>query len=287
MAAKIEAQYQHLPQMDPEKYNVRERLKVYRDRHDMANPVIAKPTSTGESDQKHTKESKGIALVSIVDQQMKILMTSKRFSHAFNEFVHGKYTMNKELLLRLFDQMYLEDKIVILSLDFAQIWYRVWLSLHKTPFYYIAKSKFESTFLVDGGTLLKKLIQRSKNAPKIWEIPKGRKKNKNEADVSCAAREFEEETSVTPKMYKLFPDAKRTYSYTDKGITYVNTYYIAYTKNAIEPVISFKNKEQIDEIGDIKWMSIEEIRLIDDDRRLQQFIRPIFRYVKNRLRGDQ
>lgn len=239
--------------------------------------------SMAERNGKYVKESKGVALVTHVDGKMKMLMTSKRFSHAYNEFVHGKYTSNKQQLQTLFDQMYLEDKIAILSLDFSQIWYRVWLDVRETSFYYIAKSKFESTFLIDAGARLKKFIKRSQNAPIIWEIPKGRRKNNSESHVVCAVRELEEETNVNIKMYKLYP-GKRTYSYTDKGITYVNTYYIAYTRSHITPVVDFRNKEQIDEIGDIKWMSIEDVRLIDDDRCLEKFIRPIFKYVKNQLR---
>jgi 8-oxo-dGTP pyrophosphatase MutT (NUDIX family) len=267
--------------MAEKKYDVRERIMAYRGRHSRAE---TEPADSTAFNTKQVKESRGIALVGIVDGKMSVLMTSKRFSYAFNEFVHGKYTMDRESLIRMFDQMYLEDKITILSLDFTQIWYRVWLNLRKTPVFYIAKSKFESNFLVDGGVFLRKLIQRSKNAPKIWEIPKGRKKNKNEASIHCAIREFAEETNITPKSYKLFPSAKRTYSYVDKGVTYINTYYIGYTRSPQEPVVSFKNKEQVDEIGDIKWMSIEDIRIVDSNKQLEKFIKPIFRYVRNRLR---
>ena len=213
-----------------------------------------------------------------------ILLICKRYTYSYNIFTHAKYnSSNSAALIELFSGMTVDEKLDILSMNFAQIWYRVWLNAPKGASYYLSKNKFESTFLLDGGARLKKLIAKSNNAAKIWEIPKGRKKNKIEPDINCAVREFFEETGVPKKSYKLF-DAKRTYSYIDAGTRYTNIYYLAFTKHNIEPRVNFGIQEQIDEISDIRWMTIEEIRFVDDTGRLEKFAKPIFNYIKKRNR---
>jgi 8-oxo-dGTP pyrophosphatase MutT (NUDIX family) len=116
----------------------------------------------------------------------------------------------------------------------------------------------------------------------VWEIPKGHKKNKNEPDIHCAVREFYEETRIPKKKYKIFPNT-RTYSYIDDNIRYTNIYYIAYTKYNFDPYIRFNCQDQIDEICDIRWMNMENVRRVDEYHRLETFIRPIFNFVKNHI----
>lgn len=270
--------------MEEHKYNVRDRIKVYR----QGKPETSGDGARHDDDEKNTRRSVGIACFAPIEEngvtRLKVLLGTKRFSYALNEIAQGKYTADKAELAKKFDNMYLEDKLVVASMTFDYIWYRVWLNFHRTPSYYIAKSKFESTFLVDQGNMLRRLIERSKNKPRVWEVPKGRKKNKSEADINCAMREFQEETGMTSKMYKLYPDVKRTYSFTDNGITYINTYYLAFTRTPISPEISLKNKDQVDEMGELKWMDLDEIRTVDTNGHLEQFLKPMMNYVRNRLR---
>lgn len=227
------------------------------------------------------KHSNGIACCRINKGRPEILLICKRYTYAYNLFVHAKYNSNSAAaLIDLFNGMTVDEKLDILSLNFTQIWYRVWLNSAVSSNYYMAKNKFESTFLPDNGVRLRKLIAKSQSAAKIWEIPKGRKKNKNEPEINCAIREFTEETGISKKSYKLYPLAYRTYSYIDAGVRYTNTYYFAFTKYNIEPRINFGLQDQIDEICDIKWMSIEEVRFVDTTGRLEKFIRPIFSFIK-------
>lgn len=210
-------------------------------------------------------------------------MVRKRFTYAFNTFVHGKYDpSNSAQVLELFNSMTLAEKLDILSLDFKQLWYRIWLgaTLGRAQVYPTAKSVFERAFVADGGDRLKRLLHKSTHHEELlWEVPKGRKRNKVESDVHCAVREFQEETGVSKHNYYL-TDATRTHTFTDEGIKYVNRYYIAYTTKKIEPIISFTKSEQLDEISDIRWMSIEDIRYSDSTGRLERLIKPIFNYVK-------
>ncbi|QYB17656.1 mRNA-decapping protein g5R [Pacmanvirus A23] len=233
------------------------------------------------------KVSLGIACCRFNGKNPEILLVCKRYTYAYNLFTHGKYNSNNNAeLITLFNGMTVEEKIDIRSLNFMQIWYRIWLdNTSRSPNYFLAKNKFESTFVVDNGVRLKKLLAKSTHVNKIWEIPKGRKTNKTEPDIHCAIREFYEETGVLKKNYKLFPGAKRLYSYVDDGTRYTNIYYLAFTKYNIEPRIDFGMQEQVDEICDIRWMDISAIRFVDDTGRLEKFISPIFNFMKKHAKN--
>lgn len=211
-----------------------------------------------------------------------MLFICKRYTYAFNLIAHGRYNEhNKAEMIALLGGTTVDEKLDLLSLNFSQIRYRVYLNKSQpNQNFFMAKNKFESTFVVDNGVKLRKLISKAANSNRLWEIPKGHKLNKSEPDIHCAVREFEEETGIAKKTYKLFPNAKKTYAYIDAGTRYTNTYYIAFTRSTIAPRINFNNQDQIDEISDIRWMNIDEIRQIDETKRLATFVKPIFNYIK-------
>jgi 8-oxo-dGTP pyrophosphatase MutT (NUDIX family) len=209
--------------------------------------------------------------------------------------VRGKYNSNdNDSIIRLFDGMTVDEKNDVLSLNFAQIWYRIWFSnttvgRQETTGYapagfVVAKSKFENTFLIDRGEKLRKLLGCSKiNAARIWEIPKGKKKNRNEADIHCAVREFYEETGVEKKSYKLFPNVRKQ-SYIDDGVQYTNIYYIAMACHNIAPRIDFNKQSQLEEVADIRWANSDALKTLDESGRLHKFVKPIFNFIKKHAR---
>ncbi len=226
------------------------------------------------------KISMGVACCRFNGTRPEILLVCKRYTYSYVKFVHGHYNSNNNaVLIALFNGMTIDEKHDLLSLNFAQIWYRIWLdNICRNTSYFVAKNKFESTFVIDGGARLRKLISSSTHSDKVWEIPKGHKKNKIEPDIHCAIREFYEETNVPKKKYKLLP-ASKTYSYIDDDVKYTYTYYIAIAEHMFEPRIDFSREDQINEISDIRWMDIDDIRWLRDSR-LENFIKPIFNYVK-------
>lgn len=234
------------------------------------------------------KQSIGIICIKFNNNKPEVLMVCKRYTYSYSDFLHGKYPQGdfrknssaKNELLKLFNGMTVEEKLDILSLDFEKMWYRVWLNGPRPHFFFIAKSRFESTFLVDNGVRLAKLISKSSHAQKVWEMPKGRKKSKSEPDLSCAIREFAEETNISKRSYRIIPGLKRTYGWTCNNIKYVNTYFTAIANHDINLSINFNTHDQINEVGDIRWMNIECIRSIDFSGRLETFIKPILRTVK-------
>jgi hypothetical protein len=180
--------------------------------------------------------------------------------------------------------MTIDEKLDVLSLNFVQIWYRIWLhNPQKTSNFYIAKSKYENTFAIDGGAHLRKLMSRStQSIDLIWEIPKGRKKNKSESDLQCGIREFAEETGVQRKKYKVFDDYTK-YSYISDGTRYTNIYYYAFSRDKFEPKVNIADSMQIGEIADIRWMPLIQIQAVDTSKRLYPVVRKLFNYVKGRL----
>ena len=227
--------------------------------------------------------SLGIACCQLNGRRPEILLVRKRFTYAFNQFIHGKYnSSNNEELISLFSGMTLDEKIDINSLNFMQMWYRVWLnSPRPTLTFTSAKHKFEKVFATDDGPVrLRRLLACAAHSQRVWEIPKGRRKNKAEADIHCAVREFGEETGIEKKEYSLIPGAQRRYSYIDGGVRYTVTYYFALARHTIIPRVHFGAQGQIDEVAEARWMNIDEIRAVDYTGHLTPIVRPILRYIR-------
>ena len=74
-----------------------------------------------------------------------------------------------------------------------------------------------------------------------WELPKGRR-IRNEHNIMCATREFEEETGILSNEYVLLTNIKpfiEEYK-GDNGVNYKHIYYLAKYKN-------IKEKQEIDQ----------------------------------------
>ena len=145
---------------------------------------------------KSVRHSIGIACIRVIDHIPQILLINKRYTYAYSEFVHGRYPYDKNYVMELFNRMTNAEKILILSLNFELIWYHIWLNAPKITNYIQAKNRFETSYLQDGGSKLRYIIARSKSINTLWQIPKGRKRSKNETDLCCAVREFKEETGI-------------------------------------------------------------------------------------------
>lgn len=233
------------------------------------------------------KDSDGIACCRHnADNNLEMLFICKRYTYAFRLFAHGNYDSNDNAkIIAQLNMMTVDEKLILLSLNFTNIWFHIYLNnTFRNMAYFVAKNKFESTFVIDTGIRLRNLIAKSTNITRIWEIPKGKKKNKNESSLSCAVREFYEETRIPKKSYKIFPNASRTYSYIDEGVKYVNKYYFAYTRYHFEPKVDFTANEQLEEIADIRWMTFDQIKCVDPTGRLATFVQPIFNYMRKYVR---
>jgi 8-oxo-dGTP pyrophosphatase MutT (NUDIX family) len=212
----------------------------------------------------------------------------------------GKYKKNDDKYLKyLFNNMSFSEKIDIISMQFSQMWYRVWLNNPEKYFnitdvykstnfsncpieerftnaeinkiYYEKKNKFEANFSYDNGKRLRTLIQQSTDSEILWEIPKGGKNKKDnslfETDIECAIREFYEETRIDYTKYNLLYNVKPVIdSFVDDNVNYQSIYYIAALKDnnkLTNPHIDFRNFNQITEVEQIKWVSLPEVKFLN------------------------
>lgn len=245
-----------------------------------------------------TKLSFGTALCRYNTEKnnvIEIVLVKKRYTYYFFSFVMGHFNKKDTKYIKyLFNNMTFAEKIDIISMQYSQMWYRIWLNnpekcyniidvyrTHKFStnpienrytnmeiykLYSDCKAKFEKAFLmdIDKGKRLRTLIQNSSDAEILWEIPKGGKKVgfTDETNIDCAIREFSEETSIRSDKYKIIYDIDPiVISHIDNDIIYKTYYYIAKLKNNNNfiPYIDFRNFDQITEIEQIKWVSLAEL----------------------------
>jgi 8-oxo-dGTP pyrophosphatase MutT (NUDIX family) len=181
--------------------------------------------------------------------------------------------------------MTVDELISIWSLDFKQMWQRIWIDNSIPELYKKKYLKFYQSFIkYDQGKNLRKMIQQVRNYTSLsWEIPKGRPINSNEIDIVCAIREVKEETGLDKTNYTFLPNVKRYVNYVSFGTRYICTYYIAIINSNIKYYNTsvFKNNNIISEVSETKWYDIDKIRLIDDNKKhLEKLIKPAFKLVK-------
>lgn len=213
-----------------------------------------------------TRYSYGIALCKRDrDGLVRLLMANKRYTYAFFQFVCGRFNERSDAdMIALLDNMTMDEKIDILSLNFQQIWYRIWLS-NSNPnngdgLFFQARGRFNEHIASDGGTRIRSLLRRSHFcAERVWEIPKGRKKNQGEYELECAIREFYEETGIPRNAYHIVPRATFLLSFTEDGRRYDITYYIAVTTRDITQRLNSASIDQITEICNLRWVSAAEM----------------------------
>lgn len=210
-----------------------------------------------------TRYSNGIALCKRgSDGIVRLLMINRRYTYAFYAFVCGRYNEHTDAgLVALFDKMTIDEKVDILSFNFQQLWYRIWLDQTQTHLFLSARSKFNDRIVGDGGARLRSLIRRSqKYATRVWEIPKGHKKYSGEYDMDCAIREFYEETGIPRSAYHITSGVFRI-NFVEENIRYDLTYFIAITMRDVVQRINSAALEQVHEICDMHWASAAEMEV--------------------------
>lgn len=245
------------------------------------------------------KKSYGIILCKIntITHKPEVLLVHKRYTYAYSMFIHGKYSKTNiwpktsvSMITNLLNQMTLEELLDIWSLDFKQMWYRIWLDNCNTELYKKKSTKFYMSFIKqDNGILLRNTIQQIKNYNTLnWEVPKGRPMDSQESNIICAIREVKEETGLNKCDYTILPNVKRYVNYISLGTRYICTYYIA----IVNPSIKFynnsilKDMNNVSEVSETKWFDIDRIRLTDDYKKhLEILISPAFKLVKKYMNG--
>ena len=240
------------------------------------------------------KKSNGILLFNKRNGKYEVLLVRKRFTYAFAELVNSKYSRANALeeIESKINQMTVEEVLDVQSKDFNKMWSRVWgsvknLSEKEKKMYKVCLDKFHKNILKDGGVKLDNIIKKYKERVELkWEIPKGRA-DTSESDIVCAVREFKEETGISKEYYNIVSNQTRNKSYISGNIKYTFKYYIAVTnKKSFHYYDKHIDVAMASEIGKLKWMTIEQMRLLENcDDILKPIILPALRYVKKLIRN--
>ena len=211
------------------------------------------------------------------------LMISRKFSLGFIEFVRGKYDVSDtNTIINLFEQMYVDEIKFIRKYQYDTILYHFLnrnneskeTVLNKTyegkysNEYCEAKIKFNmllnpsddenSDIPLDLDFYTKYIKPRWKKPE--WGFPKGRRDKRAEDNLSCACREFEEETGYNTNEYnilnKIEPIEENLTG--TNGIDYKHIYYLA-INNCDKDRVSHNYDKY--EIGDIKWFTYDDAML--------------------------
>lgn len=219
----------------------------------------------------------------------KYLMVQRKDSLCYVEFIRGKYDLkNKDYILKLFSHMTNDERVNIYTApDFEYLWNSMWCRGQNSANEQNTKnfnkeckeatekfnilSKGYNIITSAGATIsfnLKYIIDNTSSLynETEWGFPKGRR-NINEDDVSCAIREFREETGITVRNIRISRDIKpleEVFTGSNK-IRYKHVYYVAryqsqkhdsntQPQNHYDPSNMYQSKE----VKDVQWFSYQE-----------------------------
>ena len=198
---------------------------------------------------------------SFLKSNIKFLMVQRRYTLGYIEFIRGRYNVdNVDGVGSLFEQMIQPEIDKIASSSYDDLWLEFWGSRQKkNSEYYIAKGKFDN--LMNGIPFSIKFYT-SNIKPKYktleWGFPKGRKNNSNEEDdLTCACREFYEETGINSDKVKILNNIKpfvETFIGTN-GKTYRHVYYIGLLQVENDDIELLDGNSEIYKLG---WFNYDE-----------------------------
>ena len=209
------------------------------------------------------------------------LMVSRRFSIGFVEFIRGKYKISDaKTIIKLFEQMTANEITLIQHNSYNDLLFYFLNKNNETKEellnstyngkysveYNESKNKFES--LLDSDNVKNNIIPwnlsfYTKNIKPKWKntewgFPKGRRGKRTEENVSCACREFEEETGYNKKDYHILNKIEPIEEYLvgTNNVNYKHVYYLA--MDMFDPCQSTLSNYDTYEIGDVKWFTFDD-----------------------------
>lgn len=246
----------------------------------------------------HPILSYGIILYKEVsDNEYELLMVERKNSISYIEFLRGKYKdiHNIEYIELLCSRFSSEEKIKILQHSFDELWKDLWIHVEtinpriKKEY---EKSKQMFSILQDGYLSDKQEYSLHSFIGNVsttyqhneWEIPKGRRSNR-ETNRNCAIREFEEETNISRDKYQLFdniiPITEDYYGI--NNVHYKHVYYLGKLFQSCELYIDSDKKEQYTEIKTLKWMKKEDLshHIRDHDKLKKKILLDLFDFLES------
>jgi len=169
------------------------------------------------------------------DSKYNLLMIRRKHSFSYVEFLRGKFSINDtQYIHNLFSKMTKEEIEKIqkinnftnlrkdLGMENKKKYYKNEYEMAEMKFNYLLKLNILEPII---NNILKNEVT---NSEPEWEIPKGKRQNR-ETDLQCAMREFSEESGINVNCLRIFKNVlplEEIYTGTN-GINYKNTYFFA------------------------------------------------------------
>ena len=210
--------------------------------------------------------SLGVVAIKKENDVFKYLMICRKDSLGYIDFLRGKYPIYDESYIsNLISEMTNIEKQNILNKPFDELWSDLWgnysifnyKSENKTSkekFLQIKRGiKVDEKQEYDLETLVKKCSQRW-DSPE-WGFPKGRRNN-GENDLTCALREWEEETGYDKKTLRVIKNILPVEEIFmgSNFKTYKHKYYLGFIDSKEKPEYEFQKSE----VSQTRWCTLEE-----------------------------
>jgi len=211
---------------------------------------------------------KDIEKFSMYSNLIDFLMIQRKHTLGYIEFIRGRYNIdNIDGIVYLFQQMTPHEIELIAKNDFDKLWKDFWGNSPPTHQYAYnehekSKEKFNILKNEEDELSLSFYVNnvRSAWAQSEWGFPKGRR-NKQEENLICAKREFEEESDYKDTDYIILDNINPIVEdfIGTNGVKYRHIYYVALNNKDINTIkINHNNEHQRNEVGDIKFFNYEE-----------------------------
>lgn len=191
----------------------------------------------------------------VVAGDTNVLMIRRKDSMSFAEFMRGKYDPeDTPYISTLVKNMTLKEQASIASDSFESNWRQMWGDDRITSDYAQSRDKFNG---LDKLSLMRNNI--SDYTEPEWGFPKGRRM-RGESDLTCAIREFDEETNIPRDSFVVLKNIALTETFVGlNNVQYKHVYFIALTKRPEMIHLSQKlTPIQRREISGIGWKTFKE-----------------------------
>jgi 8-oxo-dGTP pyrophosphatase MutT (NUDIX family) len=200
--------------------------------------------------------------------KIKFLLIQRKDTMGYIDVIRGKYPDEEpnrtESLKTYFGEMTGEERLSLITKDFDQIWDEVWNNRNSKIYkneYSGAKEKFTK--------LMPQIHTFLNETHSLWKytefgIPKGRRCMK-ESNISCAEREFCEETGYSRDDYQFLSNYPTVYEefLGTNGIRYRHIYYVVKMNDSISPPsVDSTSLVQTGEVKNVGWFTHEECQAI-------------------------
>lgn len=217
--------------------------------------------------------------------KIKFLLIQRKDTMGYIDLIRGKYPdeepQRTESLKIYLEEMTIDERTSLVTKSFDSIWNEIWNNRNSKIYkneYQLAKEKFNKLDI-------EWLLNNTSSTWKFTEfgLPKGRRCMK-ESNISCAEREFCEETGYTRDDYQFLTNYPTIYEefIGTNGIKYRHIYYLVKMNDSISPPkVDESSLIQTGEVKNVGWFTHEECQAIlrPYDKEKKKVITKVYRDI--------